>query len=137
MVPASISLVNLPLELIYDISDFLPPDAVLALKLTHRNFNSTLSLESKLNKAPLSDCARLAIRTSLQAESRAQSSSLHPLQNSVPGQLVQVVQQSRLRTYIVHGRCPADRCRGTTTKTVLLACEQTSAGRTYGTRRQE
>ncbi|KAH3944781.1 hypothetical protein HBI56_150320 [Parastagonospora nodorum] len=65
MVPASISLVNLPLELIYDISDFLPPDAVLALKLTHRNFNSILPLDSKLNKTPLSDCARLATRTYL------------------------------------------------------------------------
>ncbi|EAT79620.1 hypothetical protein SNOG_12820 [Parastagonospora nodorum SN15] len=62
---SALSTINLPLELIYDISDFLPPDAVLALKLTHRNFNSILPLDSKLNKTPLSDCARLATRTYL------------------------------------------------------------------------
>jgi hypothetical protein len=62
MVSTSTTLVNLPPELIYDISDYLPPDGVLALKLTHRNFNITLPLAPRLKNTALSDCARLAIR---------------------------------------------------------------------------
>lgn len=65
MVHASTSLIDLPPELIYDISDFLPPDAILALKLTHRTLDATLPLAPRLKDAALSDCARLAIRTYL------------------------------------------------------------------------
>ncbi|KAL5115362.1 hypothetical protein ACEQ8H_006738 [Pleosporales sp. CAS-2024a] len=61
----STSLLSLPPELIYNISDFLSPDAILALKLTHPNLDSTLPLASRLNNTPLSDCARLAIRSHL------------------------------------------------------------------------
>lgn len=65
MVLPSTSLVHLPPELIYNISDFLPPDGVLSLKLAHRNFNTILPLALRLRDTPLSDCARLAIRTYL------------------------------------------------------------------------
>lgn len=65
MVFATTSLVNLPPELIFEISDWLPPDGVLALKLTHRNFDETLPLTSRFKNTRLSDCAHLAIRTYL------------------------------------------------------------------------
>jgi hypothetical protein len=65
MVHASLSLIDLPPELVYDISDFLPPDAILALKLTHRNLDVTLPLAPRFKDKPLSDCARLAVRTYL------------------------------------------------------------------------
>ena len=51
----------LPAEIILDISDLLPPDAILALKLTHRRFNTLLSLKSRLTGETLSVCERLAI----------------------------------------------------------------------------
>jgi hypothetical protein len=51
----------LPNELVLDISDILPPDAMLALKLTHPRLNAILSLEARLTKTTLSACERLAI----------------------------------------------------------------------------
>ncbi|KAF1917454.1 hypothetical protein BDU57DRAFT_415062, partial [Ampelomyces quisqualis] len=62
---AATSLLSLPPELILEISDFLPPDGVLALKLTRRNFNKILPLVPSLEDAPFSDCTHLAIRTYL------------------------------------------------------------------------
>jgi hypothetical protein len=50
-----------PTELILDISDLLPPDAILALKLTHRRFNTILSLNPRLTMKNPSRCERLAI----------------------------------------------------------------------------
>jgi hypothetical protein len=65
MVLATTSLVSLPPELIFVVSDFLPVDGILALKLTHRKFNETLFLAPRLKNEPISDCAHLAIRTFL------------------------------------------------------------------------
>jgi hypothetical protein len=59
------NLLRLPPELIYEIADHLPPDAILALKLTHRYLNSILSLKSRMRNVTLSSCARLALRTYL------------------------------------------------------------------------
>lgn len=59
------TLISLPPELIYEISDHLPPDAILALKFTHPILNATLPLAPRLKNTTLSSCARLAIRTYL------------------------------------------------------------------------
>lgn len=48
-----------------EIGDHLPPDAILALKLSGSIFNRTLPLAPRLRNTTLSDCARLAIRTHL------------------------------------------------------------------------
>ena len=59
------SLLTLPLELILEIGHHLPPDGILALKLTHPALNVTLPLAPRLKNTTLSSCARLAIRTYL------------------------------------------------------------------------
>ncbi|KAH7076165.1 hypothetical protein FB567DRAFT_414509, partial [Paraphoma chrysanthemicola] len=66
---------SLPPEVILEIADWLPPDAILALQLTHRNFNNTLSLETRLRNTTISHCAQLAIRTYL-AQSKTESTHL-------------------------------------------------------------
>lgn len=48
-----------------EIGDHLPPDGILALKLTHPIFNATLPLAPRLKNTTLSNCARMAIRTYL------------------------------------------------------------------------
>jgi hypothetical protein len=65
MVHVTMSLVNLPPEVILEISDYLLVDAILALKLSHRIFNETLPLEPRLKNTLLSECSHLAIRTYL------------------------------------------------------------------------
>jgi hypothetical protein len=65
MVLATTSLTSLPPELILEISDFLAPDGILALKLTHRKFNETLPFSPQLKNKSFSECAHLAIRTYL------------------------------------------------------------------------
>lgn len=55
----------LPPELILEISDYLPLDGILALKLTDPSFNNVLPLAPRARNSTLSDCARLAIRTYL------------------------------------------------------------------------
>jgi hypothetical protein len=65
MSSATASFMSLPPELILDIRDHLPLDAILALKLTHPRLNKTLALNPTRGQAPLSDCARLAVRTYL------------------------------------------------------------------------
>ncbi|KAF2204263.1 hypothetical protein GQ43DRAFT_187272 [Delitschia confertaspora ATCC 74209] len=60
---------SLPLELILEITDHLPPDGVLSLKFTHSILNSMLSLHSHVFQRrfqALTKCARVAIRTYLQ-----------------------------------------------------------------------
>ncbi|KAF2751447.1 hypothetical protein M011DRAFT_114598 [Sporormia fimetaria CBS 119925] len=60
------TLLNLPTELIYEVADLLPLDAILALKLTHRVLDNTLDLRRwAKKKKPLTSCTRLAIRTYL------------------------------------------------------------------------
>jgi hypothetical protein len=56
-----------------EISDFLAPDGILALKLTHRKFNETLPFSS-LKNTSFSECAHLAIRNYL---SRPNSNPSH------------------------------------------------------------
>jgi hypothetical protein len=65
MVPTTTSLTSLPPELILEVSDFLAPDGILALKLTHRKFNETLPFLPHLKHESFSECAHLAIRTYL------------------------------------------------------------------------
>lgn len=65
MSTAAHTILGLPPELILDISDHLPPDAILALKFAHSTFNNTLPLAPRLRNITLTDCARLAIRTYL------------------------------------------------------------------------
>jgi hypothetical protein len=65
MVLETASLGFLPTELILEITNFLAPDGVLALKLSHRKFNDTLPFLPGLKHEPFSECAHLAIRTCL------------------------------------------------------------------------
>lgn len=59
---ASIStLLRLPPELIFEINSYLPPDATLALKLTHSVLNNTLPWLSQLRNKDRSSCARFAV----------------------------------------------------------------------------
>lgn len=60
-----LSLNSLPPELILCIRDYLPPDGILALKLTNRPLFNTLPLDSCSVRGPLSGCARLAVRAYL------------------------------------------------------------------------
>ncbi|KAH8704576.1 hypothetical protein GQ44DRAFT_716539 [Phaeosphaeriaceae sp. PMI808] len=71
MVPTNTSLLALPPELLIIVSDYLPLDGILALKLTHRLLNATLPLPRNRD---MSNCAYLAIRTYL---SRPEQSSSH------------------------------------------------------------
>lgn len=54
-------LLHLPPELLLEICDHLPPDAVLSLKLTHSIFNTLLPALSRLKGKRISKCARYAI----------------------------------------------------------------------------
>jgi hypothetical protein len=67
MLPALASFHGLPAELILDICDFLTLDALLALKLTAPRLNAIIRLDPRRWQAPLSSCARRAIRTSLKS----------------------------------------------------------------------
>jgi hypothetical protein len=70
MVHTAASLVTLPPELILNISDHLPADAIVALQLTHVKFYETLPIPRRLKGTSLSKCAHLAIRTYLSPPSR-------------------------------------------------------------------
>jgi len=65
MTTATLTLLNIPLELILEISNHLPPDGILALKFTHPILNATLPLAPCLKNITLSTCARMAVRTYL------------------------------------------------------------------------
>ncbi|KAF2448217.1 hypothetical protein P171DRAFT_481304 [Karstenula rhodostoma CBS 690.94] len=54
-------LLQLPLELLLELSDFLPPDGILALKLTHSILNNRLPALPRLKNRTLDQCARFAI----------------------------------------------------------------------------
>ncbi|KAJ5025881.1 hypothetical protein PSV08DRAFT_362653 [Bipolaris maydis] len=56
---------GLPAELMRDICDFLPLDALLALKLTAPRLNSTIRLDPRRRQDALSPCARRAIHSYL------------------------------------------------------------------------
>jgi hypothetical protein len=59
-------LLRLPQELVLTVCAYLPLDGLLALKLSHSNFNHILSLDSQAQpEHKISACARLAIRTYL------------------------------------------------------------------------
>jgi hypothetical protein len=73
MVHIAASLVTLPPELILDISDHLPVDAIVALQLTHRKLHETLPIPPRLKESTLSKCAHLAIRTYLSPPDRRHS----------------------------------------------------------------
>ncbi|KAF1938305.1 hypothetical protein EJ02DRAFT_425848 [Clathrospora elynae] len=65
MPPTTKSLLNVPPELVLEVTDHLPLDGVLALKLTHSRLDEILALDARRWNTTLSDCARLAIRTYL------------------------------------------------------------------------
>lgn len=65
MASPSLSILCLPPELILEIADYLPPDGILALKLSHRILNYSLPFAPWLRNRALSHCARLAIRSYL------------------------------------------------------------------------
>ncbi|KAF2003148.1 hypothetical protein P154DRAFT_111652 [Amniculicola lignicola CBS 123094] len=65
MTSPTINLLCLPPELIYEIADYLAPDGILALKLTHPFFDATLPLEQLMKGIEVSTCTRHAIRTYL------------------------------------------------------------------------
>ncbi|OAF99299.1 uncharacterized protein CC84DRAFT_1049726, partial [Paraphaeosphaeria sporulosa] len=52
---------QLPPELLLELSDFLPVDGILALKLTHSILNNTLPAIPRLRNRTLDRCARFAI----------------------------------------------------------------------------
>jgi hypothetical protein len=52
---------GLPPELLLEICDYLPPDAILSLKLTHSILNHTLPILPRLRNKTLSECSRFAI----------------------------------------------------------------------------
>lgn len=56
---------DLPTELILDICDFLPLDALLALKLTASRLNSMIRLDPRRWQHALSSCARRAVHSYL------------------------------------------------------------------------
>jgi len=55
------SLLDLPLELLLEIHNYLPPDAILSLKLSHPVLNSAFPSLSQLGDKALTNCARFAI----------------------------------------------------------------------------
>lgn len=61
MASSTLSLLDLPPELILEIADHLSPDAILALKFSHRILNYSLPLASRFRNRTLSRCARLAV----------------------------------------------------------------------------
>jgi hypothetical protein len=54
-------LLQLPLELLLEVQDYLPPDAILSLKLSHPILNSAFPPLSRLRTKTLTNCARFAI----------------------------------------------------------------------------
>lgn len=54
-------LLQLPPELLLELSDFLPLDGILALKLTHSILNNTLPVLPRLRNRTLDPCAQYAI----------------------------------------------------------------------------
>ena len=54
-------LLLLPIELLLEVSEYLPVDGILALKLTHRTLNSALPTLSRLRNRTFDRCARFAI----------------------------------------------------------------------------
>lgn len=62
MTSTTLSLLDLPPELILEIADCLPADSILALKFSHRVLDYSLPLVPLLRNKTLSRCARLAIR---------------------------------------------------------------------------
>ncbi|KAF2629364.1 hypothetical protein BU25DRAFT_337329 [Macroventuria anomochaeta] len=61
MAAPTLTLLNLPPELILEIADYLPPDGILALKFSHRALDYSLPLAPRLRNRTLSRCARLAV----------------------------------------------------------------------------
>lgn len=61
MASPNLSIFSLPPELLLEIADYLSPDAILALKFSHRALNCSLPSAHRLKDRPLSRCARLAI----------------------------------------------------------------------------
>lgn len=61
MATPSSRLLRLPPELILEISDLLPFDGILSMKLTHSTLNNTLPTLPRLKNRSLSNCARYAI----------------------------------------------------------------------------
>ncbi|CAI6337392.1 unnamed protein product [Periconia digitata] len=55
-------LLKLPPELLLEVARYIPTDAIISLKLTHRTLNTAFpSLPLLLQKQPLSECSRFAI----------------------------------------------------------------------------
>ncbi|KAF1965585.1 hypothetical protein BU23DRAFT_488936, partial [Bimuria novae-zelandiae CBS 107.79] len=54
-------LLRLPNELLFDISDLLSPDGILALKLTSRRLNTVLPALTELKNRRPNKCVRFAI----------------------------------------------------------------------------
>lgn len=54
-------LLQLPIELLFELGDYLSPDSILALKLTHRVLNDNLPILPRLRNRTLNPCARFAI----------------------------------------------------------------------------
>ena len=54
-------LLLLPIELLFELSDHLPLDSILALKLTHRVLNDNLPTLPRLRNRTLDRCSRFAI----------------------------------------------------------------------------
>ncbi|KAF1831444.1 hypothetical protein BDW02DRAFT_591120 [Decorospora gaudefroyi] len=65
MPSTAMSFINLPAELILEIHDHLPLDALLALKLTHPRLNEIVPLDSRRWQSKPSDCSHRAICTYL------------------------------------------------------------------------
>jgi hypothetical protein len=65
MFPTTPSLLRLPPELILEIADRLPLDAILSLRITHPFFNNALLPASRYKSSTRSKCARLALRNYL------------------------------------------------------------------------
>jgi len=63
--PTTAPFMSLPTELVLEISDHLPLDAILALKLTQRRLNYILRLDQQRWQAPRSRCTQRAIHTYL------------------------------------------------------------------------
>ncbi|KAF2248468.1 hypothetical protein BU26DRAFT_335106 [Trematosphaeria pertusa] len=61
MPTSTLSLLNLPPELILEIGERLPPDGILSLKFTHSILNDTLPTLPQLKNRTLTNCARYAI----------------------------------------------------------------------------
>ncbi|KAH6878365.1 hypothetical protein BKA58DRAFT_94029 [Alternaria rosae] len=65
MAAATAQLISLPTELILDIADHLPPDAIVALQLTHGRLNSISRLNQRRWQTPPPRCVQRAIQRHL------------------------------------------------------------------------